>query len=286
LAAQSQWEESNLAFVRAERTDRTRGWRERSLLHRKSLRERGIGWSRTNCHPVNNRPLDLMSFDPSDAGCRHPAAVGGRAFTRISRVPVAEHARAREVGCKHPGPDQPGRGAPCGAANRTCRAGRTSPARVGKVDRSWARVPFEAAAIRLVDRDWRVLLGVPDAAGAPSSHPPESNRNLAGFSRARRPPTREWDSSSLFSCQRVQVSCRVVFAGRHGAKRQRCLQRRNAARAARSPGGPRRNPRHHRWLGGGTSGEVTRRAHEARADGLLLPSGDFAIRVQIRHDDA
>jgi len=56
-----------------------------------------------------------MSFDPKDAGCRQPAAVGSRAFTPSCAI-LAERARAREVGCKHLGPDQPGRGAPCGAA--------------------------------------------------------------------------------------------------------------------------------------------------------------------------
>lgn len=65
-----------------------------------------------------------------------------------------------------------------------------------------------------------------------SSHPLESNQNLSGFNRARRPTTQEWDvtlrapagrrsvlswvpcqapsSSSLFGCQRSQVARAAV----------------------------------------------------------------------------
>lgn len=70
------------------------------------------------------------------------------------------------------------------------------------------------------------------------SHPLESNQNLSGFSRARRPTTQEWDvtlrapagrrsvlswvpcqapsSSSLFSCQRSQVARAAVRSAHLG----------------------------------------------------------------------
>ena len=31
----------------------------------------GIGWTRTNCHPVNNQPLFQLSFDPRVPVCCH-----------------------------------------------------------------------------------------------------------------------------------------------------------------------------------------------------------------------
>ena len=37
----------------------------------------GIGWIRTNYHPVNNRPLFLLSFDPRCRCVATPAAVAG-----------------------------------------------------------------------------------------------------------------------------------------------------------------------------------------------------------------
>ncbi len=70
------------------------------------------------------------------------------------------------------------------------------------------------------------------------SHPLESNQNLSGFSRARRPTTQEWDvtlrgpvgrrsvlswvpcqapsSSSLFDCQRSQVARSAVRSAHLG----------------------------------------------------------------------
>ncbi len=38
---------------------------------------RGIGWVRTNGHPVNNRPLNQLSFDPRYRRVATPAAVAG-----------------------------------------------------------------------------------------------------------------------------------------------------------------------------------------------------------------
>lgn len=38
---------------------------------------RGIGWVRTNVHPVNNRPLNQLSFDPRYRRVATPAAVAG-----------------------------------------------------------------------------------------------------------------------------------------------------------------------------------------------------------------
>lgn len=89
----------------------------------------GIGWIRTNCHPVNNRPLDLMSFDPMPV--RPPAAVArprlrtavvGRLANRSTR------ARSRQD-------------IPAATARPECTCGISTSPRKGRPDRSGARVP-------------------------------------------------------------------------------------------------------------------------------------------------
>lgn len=162
LRNQSQWRESNPAFVRAvariqgavsAKDRRLTGGTAVAVVGIEPTRARvwaaavpctdcgGNGWSRTNFHPVNNRPLSLMSFAPKRCRCvATPAWSGPRLRTLLGSSP--ERARSRLV--------TPGR-----PARRSDTRGSMSRLKSAP-DRSWARVPFEFIndpAVRASRRD-------------------------------------------------------------------------------------------------------------------------------------
>jgi hypothetical protein len=53
----------------------------------------GIGWTRTNYHPVNNRPLFRLSFDPRCRCVATPAAVGGPRLRSAAQCTTREQSR-------------------------------------------------------------------------------------------------------------------------------------------------------------------------------------------------